>query len=88
MCIGRAKTAMGCEVTGVGRCREIATGSVAICGSRAKISVSCVMLVGSRKIAYRYVMISVGCSVDYYGLFLIAIKCRHLKGSGIIFSTD
>ncbi|WP_236639245.1 hypothetical protein [Pelosinus sp. UFO1] len=66
---GRAKTAMGAEVIGVGRCREIATGSVGICGSRAKVSIGCVMLVGSRKIAYRYVMIGIGCSVDHYGLF-------------------
>ncbi|MPL58490.1 hypothetical protein SDC9_04023 [bioreactor metagenome] len=72
MCIGRAKTVMGCEVIGGGRCREIATGSVAICGSRAKISVGCVMLVGSRKIAYRYVMTGVGCSVNHYGLFMIS----------------
>jgi hypothetical protein len=67
---GRAKTAMGSEDIGVGRCREIATGSVGICGSRAKVSIGCVMLVGSRKIAYRYVMIGIGCSVDHYGLFL------------------
>jgi hypothetical protein len=67
---GRAKTVMGAEDIGVGRCREIATGSVGICGSRAKVSIGCVMLVGSRKIAYRYVMIGIGCSVDHYGLFL------------------
>ena len=66
---GRAKTVMGAEAIGVGRCREIATGSVGICGSRAKVSIGCVMLVGSRKIAYRYVMIGIGCSVDHYELF-------------------
>ena len=70
MYIGRAKTAMGAEVIGVGRCREIATGSVGICGSRAKVSIGCVMLVGRRKFAYRYVMIGIGCSVDHCGLFL------------------
>lgn len=70
MCNGRAKTVMGAEGIGVGRCREIATGSVGICGSRAKVNIGCVMLVGSRKIAYRYVMIGIGCSVDHYGLFL------------------
>jgi hypothetical protein len=66
---GRAKTVMGTEGIGVGRCREIATGSVGICGSRAKVSIGCVMLVGRRKFAYRYVMIGIGCSVDHYGLF-------------------
>ena len=65
----RAKTVMGSEDIGVGRCREIATGSVGICGSRAKVSIGCVMLVGSRKIASRYVMIGIGCSVDYTGSF-------------------
>ena len=70
MCNGRAKTAMGAEDIGVGRCREIATGSVGICGSRAKVSIGCVMLVGRRKFAYRYVMIGIGCSVDHCGLFL------------------
>ena len=49
--------------------REIAGGLVAICDSRAKVSIGCVMLVGSRKITYRYVMIGIGCSVDYCGLF-------------------
>ena len=66
MCNGRAKTAIGAEVTGVGRCREIAVGSVGIYGSRAKVSIGCVMLVGRRKFAYRYVMIGIGCSVDHY----------------------
>ena len=36
MCNGRAKTSMGSEDIGVGRCREIATSSVGICASRAK----------------------------------------------------
>ncbi|MBP2644071.1 MAG: hypothetical protein H6Q67_1958, partial [Firmicutes bacterium] len=49
--------------------REIAVGSVGIFGSRAKVGVGCVMLVRSRKIAHRYVMIGIGCSVDHYGLF-------------------
>lgn len=49
--------------------REIAGGSVAICGGRAKVYIGCVMLVGRRKSAYRYVMIGVGCSVDHCGLF-------------------
>jgi len=35
-CNGRAKTIMGSEDIGVGRCREIATSSVGICGSRVK----------------------------------------------------
>jgi arabinan endo-1,5-alpha-L-arabinosidase len=43
----------------------IAGGSVAICGVRAKVCIGCVMLVGRRKSAYRYVMIGAGCSVDY-----------------------
>jgi hypothetical protein len=47
---------------------KIAVGSVAICGGQAKICIGCVMPVGSRKIAYRYVMIGVGCSVDHCGL--------------------
>ncbi|MBP2654548.1 MAG: hypothetical protein H6Q73_2117, partial [Firmicutes bacterium] len=51
----------------------IAVGFIGTLGSRAKVSVGCVMLVRSRKIAYRYVMISVGCSVDHYGLFPIFV---------------
>ncbi|HEY3423607.1 MAG TPA: hypothetical protein VGL27_02330, partial [Negativicutes bacterium] len=42
--------------------------SAGICGSRAKVSIGGVMLVGGRKIAYRYVMIDIGCSVDHCGL--------------------
>ncbi len=49
--------------------REIAVGSAGILSSRAKVTIGCVMLVGSRKIAYRYVMIGIGCSVDHCGLF-------------------
>ena len=51
--------------------REIAAGFLGISGSRAKVSIGCVMLVGSRKIAYRYVIIGIGCSVDHYGLFTL-----------------
>jgi len=51
------------------RCREIAIGFIGTLGSRAKVSGCCVMLVGSRKIAYRYVGMIVGRSEDYYGLF-------------------
>ena len=40
-----------------------------------KVSVGCVMLVGRRKFAYRYVMIGIGCSEDYCGLFTFEI-CR------------
>ena len=69
MCNGRAKTSMGSEAIGVGRCREIATSSVGICASRAKVSIGCVMLVGRRKFAYRYVVIGIGWSEDYCGLF-------------------
>ncbi|MEG6585250.1 hypothetical protein [Dendrosporobacter sp. 1207_IL3150] len=50
--------------------RKIAVGSAGIPGSRAKVSGGCVMLVGSRKIAYRCVMIIIGCSVNHYGLFV------------------
>ena len=53
--------------------REIAVGSVGIFGSRAKVSIGCVMLVRRRKFTYRYVMIGIGCSVDHYGLFIISI---------------
>ncbi|VBB06229.1 Hypothetical protein LUCI_1445 [Lucifera butyrica] len=74
ICNSRAKTAKGAvdyfgNLTGVYCSRKIAVGSVGIFGSRAKVMVGCVMLVRSRKIAYRYVMISFGCSVDHYGLF-------------------
>jgi len=36
-----------------------------------KVSVGCVMLVGRRKFAYRYVAIGIGCSEDYCGLFTV-----------------
>ena len=49
----------------------IAVISAGISGSLVKVSVSCVMLVCSRKIIYRYVMIGIGQNEDYYGLFLI-----------------
>ena len=39
-----------------------------------KVSVGCVMLVGRRKFAYRYVMIGIGCSEDYCGLFTFLNK--------------
>ncbi|MCE5284873.1 MAG: hypothetical protein LLG02_03345, partial [Pelosinus sp.] len=55
-------------------CREIAAGFVDASGSRAKVSVCCVMLVRSRKIAYRYVRMGIGCSVDHYGLFHLLSK--------------
>ena len=67
---GRAKTVMGCVCQRVACSREIAGGSAAICDSRAKVSVGCVMRVRRRKFAYRYVMISIGCSVDHYGFLL------------------
>jgi len=70
MYAGRAKIARGSEIIRIRCSREIATGSVGIFGGRAKVCIGCVMPVGSRKIAYRYVVIGVGCSVDYYGLFL------------------
>ena len=72
--VGRAKIVTGCELLWVACSREIAGGSVAICGSRAKVCIGCVMLVRRRKFAYRYVMIGVGCSVDYCRLFSI-INC-------------
>ena len=37
---------------------------------KRKIGIGVVMLVCSRKIAYRYVDICIGCSVDHHGLFL------------------
>jgi hypothetical protein len=79
MCSGRAKTAKGSGgfpgiFSGVYCSREIAVGFVGTLGSRAKVSVGCVMLVRSRKIAYRYVVISIGCSVDHYGLFPFVYK--------------
>jgi hypothetical protein len=72
---GRAKTARGaggvprkltCGFTVV---EMTAVGSAGILGSRAKVSVGCVMLVRSRQITYRYVVIDIGRSVDHYGLF-------------------
>ena len=66
--VGRAKIVMGCEDVRVYCSREIVVGSITICGSRAKVCIGCVMLVGSRKIAYRYVIIDIGCSVDHYRL--------------------
>ncbi len=96
---GRAKTVRGAgevsrkTVLWVCRCRETAAGSAGIPGSRAKVCAGCVMLVRSRKVAYRYVMIGVGCSVDHYGplpclcsivdkpptaaLFLRSLACVH-----------
>ncbi len=72
---GRAKTARGSggipgDLIEVYCSREIAVGFVGISGGRAKVSIGCVMLVRSRKIAYRYVMIGIGCSVDHCGLFI------------------
>ena len=64
-------------VLGVYCGREIAVGSAGTPGSRAKVSSGCVMLVRSRKIAYRYVVTGFGCSVDHYGLFLI-LDDKHL----------
>jgi len=69
MCVGRAKIVRGSEATRVRCSREIAAGSLGIFGGRAKVCIGCVMPVGSRKIAYRYVMIGVGCSVNHCGLF-------------------
>jgi hypothetical protein len=69
--VGRAKIAKGSEFIWVRCSCEIAAGSVGIFGGQAKVCTGCVMLVGSRKITYRYVMIGVGCSVDHYGLFSI-----------------
>jgi hypothetical protein len=73
MCGGRAKTARGAgdvpgNFRGVYCSREIAVGFIGISGSRAKVRVGCVMLVRSRKIAYRYVVTGFGCSEDHYGL--------------------
>ncbi len=67
--VGRAKIVMGCEFIWVACSLTIAGGSVAICGGRAKVCIGCVMLVGRRKSAYRYVIIGAGCSVDYCRLF-------------------
>ena len=73
MYAGRAKTARGAggfprkTVRWVCCDRETAAGSAGILGSRAKVCAGCVMLVRSRKVAYRYVMIGIGCSVDHYG---------------------
>lgn len=59
---GRAKTVRGAGgvsrglLRGVYCSRKIAVGSAGMSGSRAKVRIGCVMLVGSRKIAYRYVM--------------------------------
>lgn len=44
--------------------RKIAVGSAGMSGIRAKVRIGCVMPVGSRKIAYRYVMIGMGRSAD------------------------
>ena len=80
MYAGRAKTAVGAGETPVvwWVCCSlaIAAGSAGICGSRAKVGAGCVMLVGSRKIAYGYVMIDIGCSVDHYGLLNYLKKGR------------
>jgi len=80
MYAGRAKTARG---AGVGSPETVygfivvgmtAVSSAGILGSRAKVSVGCVMRVRSRQITYRYVVIDIGCSVDHYGLFSICFK--------------
>jgi hypothetical protein len=36
------------------------------------------MLVGSRKIAYRYVIIGIGCSVDHCGLLFNSLQKKDL----------
>ncbi|BBB93273.1 hypothetical protein MAMMFC1_03985 [Methylomusa anaerophila] len=91
---GRAKTAKGTadfsgEISREVCCsREIVAGFVGIFGSRTKVSAGCVMLVRSRKIAYRYVMIDIGCSVDHYGLFIIIILTtfrRYLPNCDILY---
>ena len=61
-----------CPVSGLleVRCsRKIAAGFQGILDSRAKVGVGSVMLVGSRKIVYRYAGICIGCSVDHHGLY-------------------
>ncbi|CUH96868.1 hypothetical protein P22_2980 [Propionispora sp. 2/2-37] len=50
--------------------REIAVSFAGTFSNRAKVMVGCVMLIRSRKIAYRYVMVSYSRSEDHYGLFL------------------
>ena len=72
--VGRAKIVKGCEIKGVVCSLTIAGGSVAIFGTRAKVSACCVMLVGRRKFAYRYVMTSIGRSENRCGLFTIYRK--------------
>jgi hypothetical protein len=73
----RAKTATGAEDSpgnlfrGVCCSREIAAGFLGIFGSRAKVGICCVMLVYSRKIVHRYVMMNVGWRENHYGLFFI-----------------
>ena len=48
--------------------RKIAYGFQGTLGSRAKVGMGFVMLVGSRKIVYRYAGIYIGCSVDHHEL--------------------
>ena len=89
MCAGRAKTAKGSgevprkTVQRVCCSRETAAGSAGILGSRAKVRAGCVMLVRSRQIAYRYVVIGMGWSVDHCGplprLYSRPLICPHLR---------
>ncbi len=50
--------------------RKIAYGFQGTFDSRAKVGMGFVMLVGSRKIVYRYAGIPIGRSVDHHGLFV------------------
>jgi hypothetical protein len=56
----------------------IAVGSAGMFSSRAKVCIGGVMLVRRRKFAYRYVMIGIGCSVDYCGLFTL-YTCAYIS---------
>ena len=63
-------------VIGSGVVGMTASGSAGIFGGRAKVGGGCVMLVRSRQIAYRYVMIVIGRSEDHYGLFTFVLPER------------
>ncbi|NLD48681.1 MAG: hypothetical protein GX660_16075 [Clostridiaceae bacterium] len=50
--------------------RKIAAGFQGTSGGLAKVGTGSVMLVGIRKIVYRYKGICISCSVDHHGLYL------------------
>jgi len=57
----------------------IAAGFQGILDSRAKVDVGPVMLMGSRKIVYRYVRICIGRSVDHHELFFDSVFLLEYK---------